>query len=291
MDLEQLQAFLTVARTKNFTRAAEELHVVQSTITARIKMLEQSVGKALFKRQTRNVDLTFAGELFLPYVEQVLELMRDGVASARLQPDFKNRLVIGGLNSIWDSSLFSALQQFHQQHREIAIRVITDHSDRVIARVQNGTVDLGLVYLPPTASAIAVMPIKEESLRLVGTPNLVATIGSPSLRELFQYPFIHYNWGPPFEEWFAREVGSHNAAGFRIDHTGAFVRLLLQGEGVGFLLSSIADEYIEKGRLQDVAIKMANQVPKRTIYLIFKEKNRQLEKIKSFLDDFLTSLK
>ena len=55
METEQIEAFLTLVKTKNFTRAAEELNVVQSTITARIKMLEQSVGKELFKRETRKV--------------------------------------------------------------------------------------------------------------------------------------------------------------------------------------------------------------------------------------------
>ncbi|HET7580790.1 MAG TPA: LysR family transcriptional regulator [Bacillales bacterium] len=75
MDLEQVEAFLTVARTQNFTRAAEELNVVQSTITARIKMLEQNVGKELFKRRTRSVEITPAGETFFPYAERIMESM------------------------------------------------------------------------------------------------------------------------------------------------------------------------------------------------------------------------
>lgn len=287
MELEQLKAFLTVARTHNFTRAAEELNVVQSTITARIKMLEQIVGKELFKRRTRSVEITPAGESLYPYVEQVMELMQNGLATARLQPDFESRLVIGGLNSIWDSSLFTKLYQFHTQNKEMAIRLVTDHSDHISQRIQNGTVDVGLVYIPPRTSSLKVIPLKEESLQLVGTPALVDQLGSISAKELLRLPFIHFNWGPPFEEWFEKEVSSHDSAAFRVDHTGVAVRLLLQGEGVGFLLDSIAEEYIKENRLQPIPIKTVHEIPKRTIYIIFSNKNRSLKKIEDFLDHFL----
>lgn len=287
MEFEQLEAFLTLIKTKNFTRAAEELNVVQSTITARIKMLEQTVGKELFKRRTRSVEITPAGESLLPYVEQVMEVMQNGLTTARLQPDFESRLVIGSVNSIWDSSLFTKLNQFRRQHKRMAIRLITDHSNHISQRIQNGTVDVGLVYIPPKATSIEVIPVRDESLQPVGTPTLANQLEGISAKELLHLPFIHFNWGSPFEEWFEQEVGSHDAAAFRVDHTGIAVRLLLQGEGAGFLLDSIAEEYIKENRLQPISIKTTNAIPKRTIYVIFKKKNRDSKKITAFLDHFL----
>jgi len=103
MEFEQLVAFLHVARERNFTRAAEQLNVVQSTVTARIQMLEQAAGKKLFARRTRSVELTPAGEALLPYAEQVMESVKGGLDALGLQPDFESRFVVGGLNSIWDS--------------------------------------------------------------------------------------------------------------------------------------------------------------------------------------------
>lgn len=60
MDFEQLRAFYTLAQTKNFTKAAEMLHLVQSTVTMRIKQLEEKVGKPLFTRDKRSVEITQA---------------------------------------------------------------------------------------------------------------------------------------------------------------------------------------------------------------------------------------
>ncbi|SFS66980.1 LysR family transcriptional regulator [Paenibacillus sp. BC26] len=67
MDKDQLDAFLSVCNVRNFTRAAEYLHISQSAVTARITSLEQSIGKPLFQRDNRNVILTKAVIQFLPY--------------------------------------------------------------------------------------------------------------------------------------------------------------------------------------------------------------------------------
>ncbi|MGO4370923.1 LysR family transcriptional regulator [Paenibacillus sp. 2TAB19] len=61
MDMSQLEAFLAVSQTLNFTKASEHLHISQSAVTARIKALESAVGKPLFLRDNRNVSLTQAG--------------------------------------------------------------------------------------------------------------------------------------------------------------------------------------------------------------------------------------
>lgn len=287
MEFEQLVAFLAVTRTKNFTRAAESLNVVQSTVTTRIKMLEQSMGKELFKRKTRSVELTPAGQSLLPYVEQMMELMRSGREAVRLQPNFESRLVIGGLNSIWDSSIFTDLHEFRKMHDKIAVRMITDHSDHIFQGVQNGTIDVGLVYIPPRSSAIEVLPLVEASLQLVGNPSLAEQLEVIQARDLLQLPFIHYNWGPPFTEWFEAEVGHHDSAAFRVDHTGAFVRLLIQGEGIGFLMDSIAEEYIKEGKLNKIPIRSNAPIPKRMIYMIFAKKNGNRPVVKAVIEYLL----
>ncbi|MEK3987526.1 LysR family transcriptional regulator [Paenibacillus sp. FSL K6-3166] len=71
MDLSQLEAFLAVCRIRNFTKASEHLHISQSAVTARIKALENSVGKVLLTRDNRNVSLTQAGISFVPYASFV----------------------------------------------------------------------------------------------------------------------------------------------------------------------------------------------------------------------------
>ncbi len=67
MDYDLLITFICLAKLKSFTKAAAQLHVVQSTITSRIKHLEYHIGETLFIRTNKNVELTSAGETFLPY--------------------------------------------------------------------------------------------------------------------------------------------------------------------------------------------------------------------------------
>ena len=71
MDAAQLRVFEAVARRGGMNRAAEELHTVQSNVTARIRLLEEELGRPLFRRHSRGVALTAAGERLLPYAARV----------------------------------------------------------------------------------------------------------------------------------------------------------------------------------------------------------------------------
>ncbi|HET7580789.1 MAG TPA: substrate-binding domain-containing protein [Bacillales bacterium] len=196
--------------------------------------------------------------------------------------------MVGGLNSIWDSPLFESVYSFRRAHPKVAIRLVTDHSDHISKSIRNGTIDVGFVYIPLRSSTIEVTPLKEETLQLVGSPALVDRLGKISPENLLHRPFIHYNWGPPFAEWFEQEIGGHGSAGFRVDHTGVAVRLLLRGGGIGFLLDSIAGEYIKEGRLKPVSLQTKQPIPKRMIYLVVANKN--LKKTESFLNHMKTNI-
>lgn len=75
MELSDLRIFLAVARTRGITRAAQELHTVQSNVSARVHALEKELGAPLFRRHARGVALTHAGEQLLPYAERISRLV------------------------------------------------------------------------------------------------------------------------------------------------------------------------------------------------------------------------
>jgi len=78
MDFGQIEAFSQVASHSSFSRAAEMLQLTQPSITARIQALERELGEELFERGGRGVKLTDAGRVFLPYAEQILQLLQEG---------------------------------------------------------------------------------------------------------------------------------------------------------------------------------------------------------------------
>src|SRR6185437_1999408 len=77
MDIADLRIFETVARFATMNGAARELHTVQSNVSARIRLLEQSVGARLFRRHSRGVALTAAGERLLPYAARMMQLVEE----------------------------------------------------------------------------------------------------------------------------------------------------------------------------------------------------------------------
>ena len=81
MDKEQLDTFLSLVSYKNFTKSAEMLHVAQSTVSARLKNLEQELGSSLLKRTNKGVELTSSGFIFLPYAKRISELWEESKKS------------------------------------------------------------------------------------------------------------------------------------------------------------------------------------------------------------------
>lgn len=269
MDFEQLEAFLSVAQTKSFTRTAEKLHIAQSTVTMRIKALEEELGYPLFDRDSRRVELNEAGRTFLTYAQRMMELRIEGMRMIHMHGRFAGRLVVGSLNSLWDYVLFPVINDFRKNHPQIALRLFTGHSSDVIRRVQDGIVDVGIVYMPPHHPDIDVIPIYEDSIHLVGHPSLSIPKLPVTAEDLHSLPFIHMNWGGPFARWFEKEVGKNYYPPFQVDETTLFVKFLQSGEGIGFLLKSVSKELVEQGRLKVLPFHSDSPIPTRTTHLIY----------------------
>lgn len=280
MDFEQLKTFITLAKSKNFTRTAEELNVVQSTVTARIKLLEEEIGESLFIRKTRYVEITEAGKTFLTYAMKTLEIMDEGIKTTRLQTNFDSNLVIGGMNSLWDTPIFEQIHAYQSNNPRTAIRLITGHSSDIIEKIYDGLIDIGFVYNPPHSSSFHVITIREEDICLVGAPTLAKRVGIMESDSLKEIPFIHYDWGTEFSEWFESEVGKHETMRYRVDHTGIAMRLIINGEGIGFMLESIVN-HCAKELIMHIPLKSKTTKPKRKVYMVCSKSRK--ERYHSFL--------
>ncbi|WP_158234675.1 LysR family transcriptional regulator [Lentibacillus sediminis] len=278
--MEQLKTFVSLANRKNFTRTAEEMNVVQSTVTSRVKLLEQEVGEKLFRRQTRHVEITEAGKVFLDYAKQTLEMMDEGIKAARIQSKFTSRLVIGGMNSLWETPLIEQIHEYQSANTNTAIRLVTGHSADIIEKIRIGLIDIGFVYNPPSSSLFNVRTVKKEAILLAGAPDIVKKFDSFTWEELKNFPFIHYNWGPAFSEWFEMEIGNHETMRYRVDHTGVALRLMQRRKGIGFMLESIISDYEEKGLLSRIPFISQTDIPIQHVYMVV-NKHKE-EKTESF---------
>lgn len=123
MDIEQLRAFIQVARDGSFSRAARTLDVSQPSISARIAALERELGGRLIARGARSVALTELGESFLPYVDRALATLHEGVETVRQTEAAQHAAALQGrtLTSFLAASVRQAAAQTIREHEVITL--------------------------------------------------------------------------------------------------------------------------------------------------------------------------
>lgn len=283
MDFEQLRAFYTLAQTKNFTKAAEMLHLVQSTVTMRIKQLEEKVGKPLFIRDKRSVEITQAGLTLLPYAERILKLSHEALNEvASLQP-YEDYLSIGSLNAIWTSTLEPILKEYHYRYPQIAISTKTGHSSDVIQYLLDNVIQIGIVYVPPSLPNFDVIPTWDDEIVLVCCPDSsIASSTHIDSRELRNLPLLYMNWGPPFNEWIRQTLPRNYVPKLTVDKAELAIDLIKEGLGVSLLTRSTVKAELAAGTLKELTI-TGNKPPKRSAYIVLPKDKKNKPSVEKWL--------
>ncbi len=166
MELRQLEYFAAVARHGHFTRAAEALYITQPALSQQVRRLEAELGLALLRRTSRGVELTAAGADLLVHAEKVLA----EVAAARAVMDRHtgaSRGVARVAATAADAArLPEALADFHADHPGVQIALRQGSAAEVIALVQRGAVDVGVLALTDEPAGVVATPLADEPLRV-----------------------------------------------------------------------------------------------------------------------------
>lgn len=177
MEVGDLTTFAAVARCAGITKAAKELHTVQSNVTSRIKALEDEVGVPLFERHSRGVALTSAGMRLLPYASRAVALLQEAAANARDDGQARGPLVIGSMETTIAVRLPEILGQFNARHPAVELVVRTGPTAELIQSVVDNEVDGAFVAGPIDHPRLKAEKIFDEELVLVTSrrwPHLAA---------------------------------------------------------------------------------------------------------------------
>jgi DNA-binding transcriptional LysR family regulator len=175
VELRQLEYFVAVAAEMNFSRAAHQVHVVQSALSTSVGKLEKELGVELFDRSRQQIKLTPAGELFLEHARRVIHaarLARDSVSD--YQGQLSGTVEFGSLVSFGTLDLPRILGEFHRAHPfvRIALQQNTTGSLTYLSAIADGTLDLALVSAPDRFPADVEMQIlAEEPMLFVCRPD------------------------------------------------------------------------------------------------------------------------
>lgn len=143
--LRQLRAFVAIAEYKSFTKAADELHLTQSSLSGIIKELEKNLGVQLFDRTTRQLHLSGAGERLLPYAFRVLgELRLLGNELDDLKDFDQGKVRLAVSQQLAASAMPGLIHQFRQAHPNIQVTLLDCSIEEVISRVQSLEADIGI---------------------------------------------------------------------------------------------------------------------------------------------------
>lgn len=190
MDIELARTFIEIVSTGSFIRASERLNVAQTTVSARIRSLEQQLGRELFVRHKGGALLTPAGEQFLRHAPMFVQLWQRTLHQVAVPPGRRAVLTVGSEVSLAQPVLLDWVRWMRRSLQDIAIRVHVDVPQDLINQVASGTVDIAIMYAPPHRPGLKIDLLTEEKLVLVTTDaEASGVIGSE---------YVYMDWGPDF---------------------------------------------------------------------------------------------
>ncbi|MEU7720166.1 LysR family transcriptional regulator [Streptomyces tibetensis] len=246
MELRQLEYFVAVAEERNFTRAAERVHISQSGVSAQIRQLERELGAELFDRSARTATLTAAGKAALDHARAALAAATAvGQAVDEVTGLIRGRLMVGMVIGCTVTPLFEALSAFHRAHPGVEISLLEDNSDRLVEAVRAGTIDLALIGTATAApdGLEALTIISERLVVVVPQDHALASRRRIALRDVAAHPIVCMPPGTGLRTVFDGACAAQSlrpGIALQAGAADAVADLAARGLGVGVLSESMA---------------------------------------------------
>ena len=251
MELRQLEYFVAVAEEANFTRAAARVHISQSGVSAQIRALERELGAELIDRSGGTATLTTAGQAALTQARATLA----AAGSVRQSVDdiaglLRGSLRVGMVTACTVPQLFDALARFHSAHPGVELAVQEGNSDRLVADVRAGDLDIALVGVAAQApDGLASMVVTDERIVAAVPPqHVLAAQNAATLAQVCEHPIIALPPGTGIRAVFDRDchgVGLAPKVTVQASAPDAVADLAARGLGVAILSASMAQSYDE----------------------------------------------
>ena len=255
MDINLARTFLMVAETGSFIDAARKMNITQSTVSARIKGLEDILGRPLFERSKSGAELTGAGNQFQKHALALVRVWQHAQLEINLSALHRDHLSVGAPSSLWDGFLLNWVAWMRQNIPDISVSASAGMSSVLTQRLIEGTLDLALMYRPAQPPGLMIEHLFDEEFVLVTSAKVAARRGASD------YVFI--DWGPDFQEDHAAEYPELTNPGLNLD---------LGSIGIDYLLSNAASAYFPMRAVKNHIARGRLKQPKRArkfIYPVF----------------------
>ncbi len=243
MELRVLQYFLAVAQEQNITRAAEQLHLTQPTLSRQLMQLEQELGTKLFHRGRHCVTLTQEGMLLRRRAQEIVDLAQRTRQEFCSDGPLRGEVAVGSGDLESMAWLAKILASFQAQHSQVTYQIYSGNSDSILERIERGVLDFGLLLEPIHVDKYdwVTLPVQEKWGILVHQQDPLAQKQSVCARDLAGVPLIisrRQSVQTQIAKWFGmyepqmRVVACgnlpYNMALLVAQHMGAFVTIQLR---------------------------------------------------------------
>lgn len=287
VQLEQLSAFVTVAKVRNFSKAAKLLHLSQPAVSAQVASVERRLGVRLFDRHSHGVELTRAGLVVFDYAEKIGDLVKSMEREVNaLEAD--SEVVIGASPTVGNYALPCTLWAFKQKHPQCALRLEIEPTQAVQKKVLENALDLGVIEGPVEVAGLKAVPMQAERLVAVTAPGTWPGRESVSPGELAGQGILAPERGSGLRE--AIE-GCLSLVGIEfaklpvmaeMGTTDAIKSAVESGFGLAILPVLAVQRDVRRGLLKALSIEGLDM--KMDIHLIYREDKQHSRSVRQFMN-------
>lgn len=226
-DISELEIFLAISKTLNLSKAADHLNMAQSTVSKKLKNLENELHTTLVKRSkgTKTLFLTEAGTNFVDIANEMIALWSK--AHELDSQAFRPTLTAASLSSL-NQTIFPAMfLKIHHEHPEVKLNILTVHSADIYGLIENHQADIGFTLLEKVSPLVTVKKWLSEPMVVVRSPGVKFPknkIFTP--QELDPEEEIFYLTGTTYSLWHDQWWPLHNRCNIRLDSVSLLPRFL-----------------------------------------------------------------
>ncbi|THF81204.1 LysR family transcriptional regulator [Cohnella fermenti] len=291
MELRLLHYVIQIAIERNFSRAAEKLHIAQPSLSQQLSKLEKELGILLFKRSTNSVELTYAGSIFVERAKQIVDMTEqlrqemEDIADLR-----KGRILVGSLPITGAHVLPDVLTAFRLSHPNIEIALVEETTTQLEQLTASGGTDVSLLSLPLIEPSLAYEPIIEEEIYLAVPPDhrlAAAAKEAIDLADMKDESFVLLKRGQGFRAIaydLCQQAGFAPRVVFESSNIETVQSLVAAGMGIGFVPHMVARSGL--GAVHAPVYIRLNNKPTRTLVIAYRKGRYLSNAAEAFIEIF-----
>ena len=235
MDIRFLTTFIEVAKTRHFGKAAENLYLTQSAVSARIKLLEEYFHTTLFIRQRNSIQLTQSGEKLLPYAKQLCTTLNE--AKQELQIQSSEYVVCGATQLASELFLPQVLSHLHNKFPDWSVKAEVLTLDSLSRQLHERVTDLAFSTEPLKSEEVNSDVLLEKKLALYRVGTQTNTIDAVD--------FVAIDWGSKVRDWLLTAYPQLRDAKLRTNSLSLAINNLQSEGGVAVLPIGVEAQFSE----------------------------------------------